>query len=135
MKLTNQNKLAGFILFVMMMFCSNVSAQDITASGTVVDAQKEPLIGASVGIVGGKVEAVTDIDGKFSFKCKQGATLNITYLGYTSQQVAAGSNLTIVMKEDSKTLDELTVVGVGYGQMRRSPKSSHLCSYRSHHLY
>lgn len=131
MKLTNQNKLAGFILFVMMMFCSNVSAQDITASGTVVDAQKEPLIGASVGIVGGKVEAVTDIDGKFSFKCKQGATLTITYLGYTSQQVAAGSNLTIVMKEDSKTLDELTVVGVGYGQMRKSDLTGAIASVSS----
>ncbi len=105
MKLTRQNKLAGFILFMMMLFCSDISAQDITASGTVVDAQKEPLIGASVGIVGGKVEAITDIDGKFSFKCKQGAMLNITYLGYVSKQVKVGSDLNIMLTEDSKTLD------------------------------
>lgn len=131
MKLTRQNKLAGFILFMMMLFCSNVSAQDITASGTVVDAQKEPLIGASVGIVGGKVEAITDIDGKFSFKCKQGAMLNITYLGYVSKQVKAGSDLNIMLTEDSKTLEEVTVVGVGYGQMRKSDLTGAIASVSS----
>mgnify|MGYP001737347878 CR=1 FL=1 len=71
MKLTVQNKLSGLILFMMMLFCSNVSAQDFTATGTVVDSEKEPLIGASVSVVGGKVGAITDIDGNFTIQCKQ----------------------------------------------------------------
>ena len=55
MKLTIKNKLSGLILFALMMFCSQVSAQDFTATGTVSDSGHEPLIGASVSVVGGKV--------------------------------------------------------------------------------
>ena len=59
MKLTIKNKLSGLILFALMMFCSQVSAQDFTATGTVSDSGHEPLIGASVSVVGGKVGAIT----------------------------------------------------------------------------
>ena len=56
-----------------MMFCSQVSAQDFTATGTVSDSGHEPLIGASVSVVGGKVGAITDIDGKFRLSAPAGA--------------------------------------------------------------
>ena len=87
MKLTVQNKLSGLIFFMMMLFCSNVSAQDFTATGTVVDSEKEPLIGASVSVVGGKVGAITDIDGNFTIQCKQGDMLEISYVGYNNRKV------------------------------------------------
>ena len=90
MKLTIKNKLSGLILFALMMFCSQVSAQDFTATGTVSDSGHEPLIGASVSVVGGKVGAITDIDGNFTIQCRQGDMLEITYVGYTSRKVQAG---------------------------------------------
>ena len=131
MKLTVQNKLSGLILFMMMLFCSNVSAQDFTATGTVVDSEKEPLIGASVSVVGGKVGAITDIDGNFTIQCKQGDMLEISYVGYNNRKVQAGKGLNIVMEQDAKTLDEVTVVGVGYGKMRKSDLTGAIASVNS----
>ena len=131
MKLTVQNKLSGLILFMMMLFCSNVSAQDFTATGTVVDSEKEPLIGASVSVVGGKVGAITDIDGNFTIQCKQGDMLEISYVGYNNCKVQAGKGLNIVMEQDAKTLDEVTVVGVGYGKMRKSDLTGAIASVNS----
>lgn len=131
MKLTVQNKLSGLIFFMMMLFCSNVSAQDFTATGTVVDSEKEPLIGASVSVVGGKVGAITDIDGNFTIQCKQGDMLEISYVGYNNRKVQAGKGLNIVMEQDAKTLDEVTVVGVGYGKMRKSDLTGAIASVNS----
>ena len=131
MKLTIKNKLSGLILFVLMMFCSQVSAQDFTATGTVSDSGHEPLIGASVSVVGGKVGAITDIDGNFTIQCRQGDMLEITYVGYTSRKVQAGKGLKVVMEEDAKTLDEVTIVGVGYGKMRKSDLTGAIASVNS----
>ena len=127
MKLTIKNKLSGLILFALMMFCSQVSAQDFTATGTVSDSGHEPLIGASVSVVGGKVGAITDIDGNFTIQCRQGDMLEITYVGYTSRKVQAGKGLKVVMEEDAKTLDEVTIVGIGYGKMRKSDLTGCYC--------
>ena len=131
MKLTFQNKLSGLILFMMMLFCSNVSAQNITVSGSVVDSEKEPLIGASVSVVGGKVGAITDLDGKFSIECKQGDMLEVSYIGYTTRKVQAAKDLKVVLEEDAKKLDEVTVVGVGYGKMRKSDLTGAIASVSS----
>ena len=131
MKLTFQNKLSGLILFMMMLFCSNVSAQNITVSGSVVDSEKEPLIGASVSVVGGKVGAITDLDGKFSIECKQGDMLEVSYIGYTTRKIQAAKDLKVVLEEDAKKLDEVTVVGVGYGKMRKSDLTGAIASVSS----
>lgn len=128
MRLTIQNKLSAIIIFMMTLFCGNIMAQDFTASGTVLDANREPLIGATVSVVGGKTGAITDIDGNFAFQCQEGETLEISYVGYVSRQVKAGQNLNIVLEEDAKTLDEVTVVGVGYGQMRKSDLTGAIAS-------
>ncbi|MBF1636806.1 MAG: TonB-dependent receptor plug domain-containing protein, partial [Prevotella sp.] len=111
--------------------CSQVSAQDFTATGTVSDSGHEPLIGASVSVVGGKVGAITDIDGNFTIQCRQGDMLEITYVGYTSRKVQAGKGLKVVMEEDAKTLDEVTIVGVGYGKMRKSDLTGAIASVNS----
>lgn len=94
-------------------------AQNIT--GTVVDLAGEPIIGASVQVKGAQVGTVSDMNGKFNIKgVKPGQTLIVTYVGYLTQNVKVGdqSNITVTLKEDTQSLDELVVVG--YGVQRKS---------------
>ncbi|MDY4229168.1 MAG: TonB-dependent receptor [Prevotella sp.] len=86
-------------------------AQDVIVSGTVKDATGEPIIGASVVQKGTSNGTVTDLDGHFSFKASQNSPLVISYLGYDSQEVKAGSNLVIELKENAKELNEVVVTG------------------------
>ena len=88
-------------------------AQQITVKGNVVDETGEPVIGASVKVVGGQVGAVTDIDGNFSIAADQKAQLEITYIGYEPIKVQAGLNLKIQLKNTSTTLDDVVVIGYG----------------------
>ena len=84
-------------------------------TGHVVDVDG-PVIGASVVEKGNpKNGAVTDLDGNFTLNVKPGATLVVSYIGYKTQEVAVGnqSNLSITMKADDKTLEDVVVVGYG----------------------
>ncbi len=84
-----------------------------TITGIIVDANGEPVIGASVVEKGTANGGITDIDGKFSLKTKVGAILRISYVGYQTQEVTASKNMKVVLKEDSELLDEVVVVGYG----------------------
>ena len=86
-------------------------AQDIVANGTAKDVTGEPLIGVSIIQKGSSKGTVTDLDGHFSLQVPQGSALVISYIGYTTQEVKAGSNLAIVMKENAKQLNEVVVTG------------------------
>lgn len=83
-------------------------------SGTVSDAQG-PVIGATIMEKGTSNGTVTDIDGNFSLDVQPGATLVISYIGYTTQEIAIGnqSNFNVTLSEDSDVLDEVVVVGYG----------------------
>lgn len=99
---------------------SSVSIQQQTSKvqGTVVDGSGEPIIGATVKVKGAKGGTITDLDGHFSLDASRGATLEISYIGYKSQEVkATASNLQITLVEDSKQLNDVVVVG--YGTMRK----------------
>ena len=88
----------------------------ITASGVVVDESGESLIGASVIEKGAATNGtITDIDGRFNLEIPENATLTISYIGYLTQEIAVGnrSDLSIQLKEDSETLDEVVVIGYG----------------------
>src|SRR3712207_3031935 len=89
--------------------------QQTTCNGKVVDNQGEPIIGASVMIIGQKKGAVSDLDGRFSLSdVKMGATLSVSYVGYKTQNVVwNGKDLTITLMEDSETLNDVVVVGYG----------------------
>ncbi|HEY9543940.1 MAG TPA: TonB-dependent receptor [Prevotella sp.] len=89
--------------------------QQTTCKGKVVDNQGEPIIGASVMIIGQKKGAVSDLDGRFSLSdVKMGATLSVSYVGYKTQNVVwNGKDLTITLMEDSETLNDVVVVGYG----------------------
>lgn len=86
-------------------------AQDVIVSGTVKDATGEPIIGASVVQKGTSNGTITDLDGHFSFKASQNSPLVISYLGYDTQEVKAGSDLVVELKENSKELNEVVVTG------------------------
>ena len=90
------------------MFLSlSASAQQITASGQILDAQKEPLIGVSVQEKGTSNGAITDLDGNFTLNVKQNAILIFSYVGYKSQEVKAAHQMKITLQEDNEVLDEV----------------------------
>lgn len=86
----------------------------ITTQGTVIDAQGEPLIGVSILEVGTTNGTITDIDGKFTLQVTSGATLELSYIGYKTQQLKAVSDLgTIQMSDDTEVLQEVVVTALG----------------------
>lgn len=97
-------------LFLIIGVCSvlNVSAQQISISGNVVDESGISVIGASVLEKGTTNGTITDIDGNFSISVSEKSTLVISFVGYTTQEVSVKANtpLKIVLKEDSEVLDE-----------------------------
>lgn len=108
------------LLAALTMLCQGVSAQNIKASGNVYDSNREPMIGATVKVVGQQTGAATDINGHFELSCPAGSQLEISYVGYDSQNVKAGQDLSVTLIENARMLDETIVVAVGYGQMRKS---------------
>ena len=108
------------IALVALCFIAGITAwaQSIVTGIVVSAADDEPLIGASVRVKGTASGASTDIDGKFSIQAKQGATLVVSYIGYTTQEVAVkGNDMKVALKEDNAVLDEVVVIG--YGTMTR----------------
>lgn len=101
-------------------------------SGTVKDANGEPLIGVSVMEVGTNNGAVTDINGNYTLNVKPGAKLKLSYIGFTPQTVKAGSNSQIVLQEDNTALNEVVVVG--YGTMRRKDVTSSITTVKAEDL-
>ena len=107
------------VLFLLCLLPAGAMAQSIV-KGVVNDEAGEPIIGATVKVQGTNEGSITDMDGNFSVRANANATLNVSYIGYESQSVAVGgkSFLTIVLKEDSRTLDDVVVIG--YGTMKKS---------------
>lgn len=102
------------ILSLLMILLSSVimHAQEITVQGTVVSQyDDEPLIGATVMCEVTKKGTVTDIDGNFTLAVPEGSLLKVSYIGYQTVEVKAEPQMTILLSEDTGTLDELVVVG------------------------
>ncbi|MCQ2142218.1 MAG: TonB-dependent receptor plug domain-containing protein, partial [Bacteroidales bacterium] len=93
-------------------------AQQVTATGVVKDAQGLPIIGASVIQSGTQNGVISDIDGAFSLNVPQGATLEISSIGYKTVKVVAAAGLDIVLEDDNELLNEVVVVG--YGVQKKS---------------
>lgn len=91
------------------------TAQAEPVKGVVLDRNGEPIIGASVAVKGGTVGTITDLDGKFSLDAPRNSVLIVSFIGYKTQEVTAvsGRQLNITLEEDTKTLDEVVVVGYG----------------------
>lgn len=100
------------LLFLGLVLSASAFAQ-ATVNGLVKDETGEPIIGATVRVDGTSDGAITDIDGNFSLNVQPGATLSISYVGYTTQQVTAASSMVITLQEDTKALNEVVVIGYG----------------------
>lgn len=96
-----------------------VLAQTIAVKGVVKDTYGEPIIGASVLEKGTRNGSVTDLDGNFALNVSAKGQLEISFIGYQTQEIEiAGKNyLSVVLKEDTKLLDEVVVIG--YGTQRK----------------
>ncbi len=116
--------LASLRFFAIALFCLlgalPLSAQQRTVSGTVVDADGQPLIGAFVGVVGSASRGtITGVDGGFSLQAASNETLTISFLGYLPATVQANqTNLVVTMQTDNTMLEEVVVVG--YGTQRKA---------------
>ncbi|SCM59250.1 SusC/RagA family TonB-linked outer membrane protein [Petrimonas mucosa] len=89
--------------------------------GTVVDEAGEPAIGATVQVKGTTTGTVTDIDGNFTLSAPAGGRLIVSYVGYETQEVPVSPNVRVVLKSDSKMLEEVVVVA--YGTVTREAKT------------
>ena len=111
-------KKSRYLLLLLALMVSMASnAQGIL--GTVTDDAGEAVIGASVVEKGNPQNGtITDFDGKFTIKVSEGTPIIISYIGYTSQEVTAKDGMTIVLKEDAQTLQDVVVIG--YGVQKKS---------------
>ena len=120
-----------YILMMLTAFfavCQNANAQSLQATGKVVDDNHDPLIGATVRIAGKTAGTITDLDGNFSLQADKNDTLEVSFIGYLTQKVLAGENLNIILQENSSLIDEVVIVGVGYGTMRKSDLTGSISS-------
>ena len=118
---------AGMLAIAFMCMAVVASAQT-TVSGTVLDGTTdEPLIGASVSVKGTSIGTTTDLDGKYTLKgIPAGSTdLVVSFIGYTRQEIAIGSNtvIDIKMKEDANVLSEIVVTSgvIDFAKTRETP--------------
>lgn len=123
------------VLFAALLLTANGTgfAQDILSiKGTVTDTTGMAVIGATVQIQGTTKGTITDVNGNFSIECTKGATLKFSSVGYKSQEVSASSTtIKIVLQEDNVHLEEVVVVGIGYGTMRKTDLTGAIASVSS----
>lgn len=132
-KVQENKKLWQHIMMVALFLLNSTWAfAQSTVNGVVKDSSGEPLIGVNVLEKGTNNGTITDVDGKFTLKVATGKTLVISYIGYKNQEVAAGKNLVITLKEDSELLDEVVVVG--YGSMARKDVTSSITTVKADDL-
>ena len=109
-------------------------AQTIQVNGTVLDASGESVIGASVLEKGTTNGVITDLDGKFQLEVSAKGTLQISYVGFQTQEIPVNNKkvFNITLKEDSEMLEEVIVVG--YGTMKKSDMTGAISSVDTEEL-
>ena len=109
-------RLSKFSILWLFLACTlSISAQ---VGGVIVDETGEPIIGASILEKGTTNGPITDFDGNFTLDVAEGATLEISYVGYATQSLKAAAGMHVVLKEDTEVLEEVVVVG--YGVQKKS---------------
>ena len=111
-------KLLFFLIFVSLLAVKNGFAQsgEIRVSGKVADTKGAGIPGANVTLVGTNSGVITDVDGKFSLNVPSSkSVLRVSFIGYKTAEMTVGNQtqFNVTLEEDSKTLDQLVVVGYG----------------------
>ena len=106
------------MLVLLLLLPGQISAQNVRVTGRVLDEQGEGVIGAGVVIQGTTTGTVTDLDGNFSLSVPRGTTLEISCVGFATQEVqVTGTTLTVTLLPDTTALDESVVIA--YGQQKK----------------
>ncbi|MBR1449865.1 MAG: TonB-dependent receptor [Prevotella sp.] len=100
------------------LFLSVGAFAQITVKGHVKDAAGEPIIGATVRVLGTQNAALSDFDGNFTVQANQGADIQVTYMGYQAATVKAAPNVVVTLQEDAAILNDVVVIG--YGRAKKS---------------
>lgn len=115
-------KKAGWFTFLFFLtgIAVNVSGQTKSVSGTVTDANADPLIGVSVRVEGASVGTITDIDGRYSISTSSGQVLEFSYVGMKPKTITIDSRsvINVVLEEDATMLAETVVIGYGVAKKR-----------------
>jgi TonB-linked SusC/RagA family outer membrane protein len=122
-------------LLMMVLFNASIYAQDgYTLTGTVLDADNFPIIGANVSVEGTTRGTITDVDGTYAIQVSSGDVIQISYLGYSSQSIPITNqtSLNLTMLEDANQLDEIVVTG--YGSRKKSDITGSVSSVKSDEL-
>ena len=127
-------KAKSFILTLLVSLLSTVMyAQEFVCSGTVVDEQGEPIIGASVFLKGSKNGVFSDIKGEFRLEnVAEGSPITISYIGCKTVETKAAAGMRVVMREDNEMLGEVVVVG--YGVQKKSVVTASIAKVSSDEL-
>lgn len=110
---------------------TQTSGKKVKVRGVIKDETGEPIIGATVRVKGQSEGTVSDLDGNFTLDVTDGNTLQISYIGYQTQEFAVGKqhHFSIVLEEDKKILNEVVVIG--YGTQKKGDITSSVGSVKS----
>lgn len=113
---------------------NGIKQQNKRITGVVTDGTNEAIIGANVIVKGTTLGTITDLDGRFSLDVPDNAVLQVSYIGYTTKEVAVDNQTTIhiTLIEDSKTIDEVVVIG--YGSVKKSNLTGAVSSIKTTEL-
>ena len=121
------------LVMVLIFLLGSVSlfAQQVVVRGIIKDASGETIIGASILELGTTNGTVTDYDGNFEIKVTANAKLQVSYLGYQTQDVIASTKapMVIILQEDSYALGE--VVAIGYGSQKKKEITGSVASVKA----
>ncbi len=111
---------SGLLFLCIMLFCASYSIAQNTITGTVNDSNGEPLIGVNVTVVNTSRGTITDLDGAFEIQAGPEDVIELSFLGYETQQYAVGNatSIDVVLATSSELIEEVIVVG--YGSRKKS---------------
>lgn len=125
-KLNLTYKVSGNVIMILPLQSTDTPMDvDKTIAGSVKDEKGEPIIGANVTVKGRpSMGTITDVNGKFTLKVPQNATLQVSYIGFSSREIKVGNqnDVKVVLSEDTEMLEEVVVIG--YGSMDKKEVTS-----------
>jgi TonB-linked SusC/RagA family outer membrane protein len=116
------SRLRACTMALCLLFAATVSAQNVTVKGTVKDQLGEPVIGATVKVMGATTGVITDFDGNYTISCPTNGKLEFSYIGTQTQviPVSGKTSIDVTMKESAMAIDEVVVTALGVKRQSRS---------------